>query len=178
KLTSEFTQKLSERNIEQYAVSKRHCSGTIEMFQINGKVCSSQGSYFEVYVIWKEEDTSFVKKIDNCGLYLSIPLPNHSISEFITENHDSMKEEEVKNYEIASQLSGPISRTTVQPCFREVSVTHANMSHNIKYNLFDLSNDGLEKNINYDYNNSLHMVMLDTKISEVIKTHQNKFRRQ
>ncbi|NND62090.1 MAG: hypothetical protein HKN48_02730, partial [Flavobacteriaceae bacterium] len=41
KLTSEFTQKLSERNIEQYAVSKRHCSGTIEMFQINGKVCSS-----------------------------------------------------------------------------------------------------------------------------------------
>ena len=64
-LAEGFSQNLKERGITNYFTTKRYCSGKIEMFQIEGKMCTSKGTYYEVYVVWQEEGKDFIKKIDN-----------------------------------------------------------------------------------------------------------------
>ncbi|MEM7186583.1 MAG: hypothetical protein AAF466_07980, partial [Bacteroidota bacterium] len=86
--TSKFTQKLNERGISDYFVTKRYCSGKIEMFQIGKemKLCTSKGTYYQVYVVWKEEGQEYIKKIDNCGLFYSVELPGSELYDFYESN--------------------------------------------------------------------------------------------
>ncbi len=177
-LSNEFISKLAERGITDVVSSKRHCSGAIEMFQIDGKICTSKGSYYEIFLVWKDEDNSFIKKIDNCGLFLSVPLESDTIVSYMKQNISDIKTEEVKKYKLENAASEPTLRTSVQPCFRNIRTTHGETTVEIIYNLFDVSNDGSEENLNYGYNNALNVVILDNMISEAIQKNQNKFRRQ
>ncbi len=65
-LVSDFTKSLESRNIDEYFYMNKYCDGTTEMFKLeDGSMCISKGTYYEVYVFWKEENQPMIKKIDN-----------------------------------------------------------------------------------------------------------------
>ncbi|MEZ4874898.1 MAG: hypothetical protein R2793_05490 [Flavobacteriaceae bacterium] len=169
-LTSQFTQKLSERGIDQYFWTKHYCNGSIEMFQIDGKMCSSKGTYYEVYVFWEEEGLPMVKKIDNCGLYHSLELANNEVLYYAFENLDRLASEEVKHYKSETYTGTPELRKKVQPCFRSFYGTDGTTTFESTFNLFDISNDSDGKNLNYEYNHSLVLVNLNAQIESLLPT--------
>lgn len=177
-LTQEFTQKLQERNITQFFTVKHYCSGKIEMFQIGKerKMCSSKGTYYKVFVVWKEEDIVHVKKIDNCGLFYSISLPNTDLFDFFQENQTHLASEEVKQYKSASYTGTPELRKQPQPCFRSFSFTEAGNTSEVSYNLFNLSNE--KDNLNYEHNNGRKVVLLDAKLNTILANSEGSMRRQ
>jgi hypothetical protein len=63
-LATEFTKKLAERDINTWFLNKRYCKGAIEMFKLeDGSMCSSKGTYFQVYLFWMDEGKPMIKKI-------------------------------------------------------------------------------------------------------------------
>jgi len=177
-LTQEFSQKLVERNITQFFTVKHYCSGKIEMFQIGKerKMCSSKGTYYKVFVVWKEDNYVHVKKIDNCGLFYSTSLTDTDIFDFFIENQTDLASEEVKQYKSASYTGTPELRKQPQPCFRSFSFTEAGNTSTASYNLFDLSNE--KDNLNFEYNNQRKAVLLDAKLEIILASSEANMRRQ
>ena len=178
-LVSEFTVKLEERGITNWYSNKRFCTGSIEMFQMeNGKMCTSKGTYFEVYVLWTENGTTMIKKIDNCGLFYSVPLKNNELMEFVNTNYLDLQLNHVKPYK-ADNISGiPTSRTKVQPCKRSYVFKKNGGEMKQNYNLYDLTTSEEHPNTNYDHNKEMKIVALDAKLNNVIKALEVKFKRQ
>ena len=177
-LTLEFTKKLTERNIMNYYTVKRYCSGRIEIFKLPERICTSKGTYFEVYVVWKEEDGAFIKKIDNCSLYYSVPLSDNKLHEFFISNLTTLKSEEIKNYKSATYTGKPELRKKPQPCFRSFQFTNGETTFSKSYNLFDISNDSDGKNLNYEFNSQLKVVILDAMLDAVLAVSEEKMKRQ
>ena len=175
-----FTASLEKRGISTYYTVKRFCLGEIEMFQLsNGKMCSSKGTYYEVYVLWKEIDGgTMIKKLDNCGLFFSLPLPDPAIYEAFLSNVSRLQAEAVKPYEVANPENSPTLSTKVHPCRRTYSFKEGENSFNKSYKLYDLTNESKQKNLNYDYNNGLLIVELDKLLDTVIGMLDSQFRRQ
>jgi len=177
-LVVDFTAKLDNRGIETYAVTKRYCLGEINIFKLgNEKICTSKSTYFSVYVFWQEDGKNMIKKIDNCGLYLSVELPDNMVMDFMDRNKDDIMMHPIKPYEIESKLGGPIRSTETYPCSRVLRYVSPELSFDQSFDLFDLTNDALEDNINYDYNNSLQALEFEKLLTLVISQVDDEFRR-
>ena len=170
-LVSEFTEKLEQRNIKEYFYTKRHCLGNIQMFQMpQGRMCSSKGTYFETYVVWKEDNgKTMLKKFDNCGIFTSVEIISDDIILFVQEN-DKLLKRAVKKYEVANPENAPTLSTKIHPCSREFKFTSGTVSYGQAYKEFYLTNESKYPNINFDYNKSLKVVELDAMMSEIIGT--------
>ena len=177
-LVEEFTQNLENRNIKNYFYTTRYCSGNIVMFKLdNGKRCMSKETYYEVFIFWKEkEGVSMMKKIDNCGLYFSVPLPENDVVSFYLSNLEKLRSK-VKNYKTAEKTIAPIQRTEIHNCYREFKFIYGNEKFEQLYNEFALINDSQNANINFDYNNSLVVVSLDKIIDTIIEQTAKNLRR-
>jgi len=167
-LTNEFTSKLQERGITQFFSTKHYCSGTIEMFMIDGKMCTSKETYYEVYIFWQEDGRPLMKKIDNCGLFRTVLLSNDSIFQFVSNNFEELKENEVKNYEPSNPSDGPELSAPVQPCYRSFTFWNDDESFDKSFNLFHLTNRFEGDNLNFEYNQSLAIVRLNNKAKAFI----------
>lgn len=176
---NEFTSKLESRGINSWYTNKRFCDGSIEMFQMDdGRMCSSKGTYYAVYVVWEEDGTSMIKKIDNCGLFYSIPLKSNELTSFVQENYTELQLNSVKPYK-ADNISGqPTLRTATHPCKRSFVFKNENGVMKQKYDLYDLTTSETNPNTNYDYNKALPIVTLDSKLDKVIGALESKFKRQ
>jgi hypothetical protein len=177
-LVTEFTKSLVNRDITSFLVSKRYCLGEINIFKLgNEEICTSKSTYFAVYIFWNEEGKSMIKKVDNCGLYLSLESPDNIVMSFMEMNAENIKEQPIKPYQIARKESGPIKSTETYPCMRELIYVTPNITINQTFALFDLTNDALEDNINYAYNNSLKAVVLEETLKLAISQVDDNFRR-
>lgn len=178
-LTNQFTAKLTERGISNYFVAKRYCSGKIEMFEIGRerKLCTSRGTYYQVYVVWKEEGEEFIKKIDNCGLFYSTELAGAKIYDFYESNQAALLSETIKNYKSASFTGTPELRKNPQPCFRSFWFLEEGLLVEKSYNLYEL-NDGDGDNLNYEYNSQLKIVALDAMLDEILANSEATMKRQ
>jgi hypothetical protein len=177
-LTLAFTKKLTERNITNYYTVKRYCSGRIEMFKLPERICTSKGTYYEVYVVWMEEYGAFIKKIDNCSLYYSVRLSDNKLYDFFNSNLTALKSEDVRNYKSATYSGKPELRKKPQPCFRSFQFTNGEATFSKRYNLFDISNDSDGKNLNYEFNSQLKVVILDAMLDAVLAISEEKMKRQ
>ncbi|GAB5400032.1 MAG: hypothetical protein Aureis2KO_16170 [Aureisphaera sp.] len=171
-LTDEFTQKLKERDIQDYMVTQHVCSGKIEMFKIDGKMCVTKDTYVESYVLWKEDGQTFLKKIDNCGLFHSIPLQDDTLYETYMANRGEMMKEKVGKYKSETYGKIPAVRRKVQPCGRVFMMEGTTGSARKAFSLFDISNESEGgKNLNYESNMKLKIVEFNEMISEEITKH-------
>ncbi|MCW5520498.1 hypothetical protein J1N09_11645 [Aureitalea sp. L0-47] len=177
---SEFTNKLEERSISSWFSVKRYCTGSIEMFLMeDGSWCSSKGTYYETYVVWTENDgASMIKKVDNCGLFFSIPLKSDELTKFFNENLNELTTTTVKNYRADNITGNPELSTSIHSCKRSYTFRNSSGVSETNYDLFDLSTSEKHPNIHYKHNNALKIVELDKMIDEVIENLQSKFRRQ
>lgn len=173
-----FVQKLADRGVDKYFQTRRYCSGNIEMFTIDGKNCMSKGTYFESYIFWTEGDQAYVKKIDNCGVFLSVALKSNSVITFASEHVVGMENEEVKPYNSEAYTGTPQQRKPVQPCFREFDFKLSSEPYSKRFNLFDISNDSDGRNLNYDHNQSLKLIKLNGMIDQLLGDEKRSFKRQ
>jgi len=173
-----FVEKLAERGIDKYFHTRRFCSGNIEMFTIDGKNCMSKGTYFESYIFWVEGSQSYVKKIDNCGLFLSVALKSKSVFEYASEQVVTIENEEVKPYDSEAYTGTPQQRRPVQPCFREFDFKLNSEPYSKRFNLFDISNESDGRNLNYDHNQGLKLIRLNGMIDQLLEEEKRSFKRQ
>lgn len=167
-LTTEFATKLQERGITQFFATKHYCSGTIKMFTIDGKMCTSKETYYEVYIFWQEDGRPLMKKIDNCGLFRTVLLSNDSVFKFVADNLEELKVNEVKEYESSTESDGPESSAPVEPCFSGFTFWNDDDRFEKSFNLFHLTNKFEGDNVNFDYNQSLAIVRLNSKVKAFI----------
>lgn len=177
-LVSKFTTSLVERDINSNVVAKRFCMGTIEMFQMpDGTMCSSKRTYFSSYVLWTEDSKPMIKKFDNCGMFYSIEQSSTAIIEFLNSNKNELLMTAVKKY-AASRETNPTLSAEVHACGRDFIFNFDGEISTQNYQLFDLTNDSEFPNINYEYNQGLKVVALDSMLDAIIAQSDLKFRRQ
>ena len=178
-LVSEFTKSLESRDIDDYFYMYKYCNGTTEMFKLeNGSMCVSKGTYYEVYVFWKKENQPMIKKIDNCGIYFSLPLWNSKILEFVELMRQPIEKGVVKKYEVENPENVPSQSAEVHPCFRSFQFRNETHSFEQTYNLYDLTNESKYENLNFEYNNDLEIVALEKEIESTLSEMKSEFRRQ
>jgi hypothetical protein len=169
-LVDTFTSSLEEREIFNYLTTTRYCDGSIEMIQMpNGRLCTSKGTFYETYIFWQEEGKNYGKKIDNCGMFGSVELPDNAVYEYFTNHFDSIRASPVKGHDIATKESGPLQRTKINNCHRAFTFSNSDDTFSQVFNPFDLTNDALEANIHYEYNNKLEIVQLDKILDTAIQ---------
>jgi len=148
------------------------------MFKLPERMCTSKGTYFEVYVVWMEENGAFIKKIDNCSLYYSTALLDNKLYDYFISNSNALEHEKVKNYKSSTYTGKPELRKNPQPCFRSFQFTQGETTFSSSYNLFDISNDSDGVNLNYESNIQLNVVILDAMLDEVLAVSEEKMKRQ
>lgn len=178
-LAQDFSEKLAKRQITSFFYSKQYCIGNTVMFKNDdGSMCLSNGTYYEIYFIWKEDDQVMLKKIDNCGLYYSLPVDGDLVYDSFIENVDQLKNEQVKGYMVENPENVPAQRTEIHSCFRKYKFTTEGNSFEQDYKLFDLTNKSKYENIHYEYNNNLRIVDIDKIIEALVLENKSSFRRQ
>jgi len=178
-LSSEFTKSLESRDITNYFYMNRYCVGRTEMFKLkDGRMCVSKGTYYEVFIFWIEGGQAMIKKIDNCGLYFSMPLANTSVMDYVNNNTRQLAEGLVKTYAVKNPENVPVQSSKVYPCHRLFDFNIENKVFGQKYNLYDLTNESKYENLNFDHNNNLEIVALEKKIEAIISDNESKFKRQ
>tara|TARA_B100001146_G_scaffold225122_2_gene246681 strand:+ start:10501 stop:11175 length:675 start_codon:yes stop_codon:yes gene_type:complete len=180
-LLNQFTTELTERGITNFFTTKRYCLGTTEMFRIgNNQICTSEGTYYESYVVWQEpEGDTMIKKIDNCGLFRAVSVGATNPLSFYLTNLSTLQKEEVKLYKVSNPGNRPTQRTQVHPCRRDFSFfADAEDTVQMTYRLYDMTNGSSQPNLNYEYNKNLKITMLDAMMDETIEANENRFRRE
>ncbi len=176
---AEFTTSLKNRNIDSILVTTRYCRGKVEMFRLyDGSLCSSKSTYYAAYLFWMEESKPMIKKIDNCGMFYSLELSDNKILEFLAMHGEEINQYPIKPYEMAAKESGPVLSTQIHSCSRTLDY-QSGKEYLIEqiFNLFDLTNDALEANLNYEYNKNSKAFELNNMLDLVVGQMDDKFRR-
>ncbi|MDC7993682.1 hypothetical protein [Altibacter sp. HG106] len=180
-LLNQFTTELTERGITNFFTTKRYCLGTTEMFRIgNNEICTSEGTYYESYVLWQEpEGDVMIKKIDNCGVFTPISVGATNPISFYMTHLSTLQKEDVKPYQVQNPGNRPTQRTQTHPCRRDFSFyADAEDTVHTTYRLYDMTNGSSQPNLNYEHNKNLKITTLDAMMDEVIEANANRFRRE
>lgn len=174
-LTDTFTEKLKDRGITNYFSAKQYCMGNIQMFKLSdGTRCMSKGTYVETYVFWTEGDgAAWVKKIDNCGMFLSVQLNNDEIMSYVLENAGTLESGVVKRFETENMKRGvPESRTKIHNCLREYAFSMNGKDFGQEFNVMAFlessSDEPGDQNLNFEYNSKLPIASLTTDCEALI----------
>lgn len=172
-------QKMAELEMQQnteYFFRKEYCEGNIRMFTMpDGKLCTSKSTYYAVYVFWKEDaDVVKLQKFDNCGSFMPISISKKKTTEKFFKDKDALKNGEVKPYKGEKIDTNAFGNMAVQSCHKEYKFVFDGKSFEKHFREFDLTNDSKYKNVNAEHNNSLELIKLDTVISEMIKSYDEK----
>lgn len=178
-LLTTITSNFMKSEVTTYVVSKRYCKGEVAIFKLgNGTLCISNSTYYSVYIFWIENGEYMAKKIDNCGLYEALELKEGTVLDFMDRNKEDIQRHPIKPYAINSKLGGPMKSTETYPCSRELLYESPDMKFDQSFDLFDLTNEALESNENYEYNNSHKAAELEKLLTTVISQLDVKFQRQ
>lgn len=164
--TSVFIAKLENKGITSYFTTDRTCDAQTPRIKAK-KNCDAQTGYVARYVFWKESGVTKVKLIDNCGMFSSYSLKDASLVDYYLANVQAIKNNELKTYEKANNEK-PVRRAGPNNCRRVFMFKNSAGAFVKKYNMFDLSNNASQKNINAESNNSLAIVKLDKIVDEAI----------
>ena len=130
-----------------------------------------------MYVFWNEDNRSLVKKIDNCGIFFALPINNINILNYISTNIQQLQEQ-LKQYEVEATENEVVEDISIHPCQTMFQFNVDDQSFGQTYNLFQLTTDASNKNINFDYNNNLKIVALENLLNKEIQLIESKFRRE
>ncbi|MGV6828200.1 MAG: hypothetical protein ACWA45_02235 [Flavobacteriales bacterium] len=178
KIDSLLTKRISELNVEKIGFTRKSCTG----YGVN-----STG-----YIIWEKDSTLNLQKIDfieypreELKIYQPIELktdfffPNFEKNRAILKSDKDLKHFQVKVDE--KQEFGTVSTGYIQTshsCYRNIYVKLNEFEYQKLFDYFDLlkslKNSETEKNINYEFNNSLKIIELDNLINNEIERIESK----
>ncbi len=177
-MVSQFISQLTDSSGAVFS-RKNHCEGKIEMFQMSdGKMCSSASTYYSVYVFWKENEISNVKKFDNCGDFDAVVIET-DITDRVSQLKETLRAEEVQPYKAANPDKSPFGNMKVEDCQKEYTFNFGSEKFEKSFKEFDLGNDSNSPNVNTGANNALELIVLDKELNKTISglEGQGKFRR-
>lgn len=165
----DFTKKLESRSINTYFTTMRYCTGETQLFMMqDGSRCFSKGTYAAAYVVWVENEETMIKKIDNCGMFVSVAVHYIELFQYFQEHVVALQQNKIKSYEIKGAAGGPILRTEIKDCHRKYKFVGEGTEGVQEFKPFDLTNSAREKNINYDYNQTLPATKIEAMMDEAI----------
>jgi len=177
-LITSYTSQLEQKKVKQWLLSWHYCNGSIEMIRMpDGSMCISKGSYYQVYLLYEDEDQGWIVKFDNCGPYQPVKMDGNALLDYYASNFERLMEEDVLPYKSASYTGDPELRKSVEPCFREFVFKQGENKRDLSYNLYHMSSSKEEPNKNYQHNSGLAVYTLDNMIGRWINENQGKFKR-
>ncbi len=180
KYVADFSDFLIYNGASSFMQYQRYCNGNIDIYKLgNENACMSESTNYENYFFWIEEGKTYIKKMDNCGLFETQEIASPEIVNFISENIQSLKENNVKPYETAAKNLKIEPRTDVYPCMRSYSFTNTEQTLNKTFRMYDLTSNADYSNINLEYNQNLKLVALNKLVEQAILDFEssNQFRR-
>lgn len=163
---TQVAQKMAALEMQQnpeYFYRMVYCEGKIQSFTMPGGIsCTSNSTYYAVYVFWKEDKDKFkMQKFDNCGSFIPFQVNfNKNINRILEEKLELKQEKFLKNIN-----SEPLS---VQPCYTDYKFVFGGQSFEKNYENSKLLSDGNKKNLKH--NNALLIVKLEAEISQLIRS--------
>ncbi|WP_460219397.1 hypothetical protein [Psychroserpens sp. MEBiC05023] len=173
KIDSLVAKKISELNLEKVGFTRKSCTG----YGVN-----STG-----YIFWEKDSLIKLQKVDfieypkeEFKIYRPIELETDFFFSNFEENKSILEsDKDLKNFQIKvndKQEFGTVSTGYIQTshsCYRNIYVKSDKFEYQKLFDYFDLvkslKNSKTEKNINYEFNNTLKIIELDNLINEELE---------
>jgi len=174
---------IAQNSIDTFIVYTYHCSGCVISFD-------SCGFDEPHYLIWKQNDSCFLKRFDYCTTFKTLTLDTANPLVFYLDNRLTIEEEEIKQPTYFEVKKGKktidsliITSTRSHSYFHKFQlsfVTEPKFKYADTYDLaFEKFDDG-KRNVYYDYNQKTKLktlIDLTVLLIDELKT-KNKFERQ
>ena len=159
----------------KYIALKRNCVGGIRINKPDESDCPNCSPHYSTYILYNENDKSYIRKFDNCSEYNKIEITSLNPIDYLENHKSELRLQNVGNYKIDNKTYSSISHS----CFREYWINDGQSVYWKKFDLYNLTNSNDHKNLNYESNNSLAIVILNKSIDELIKELErgNQFKR-
>jgi hypothetical protein len=173
-LIAEFKSELGQQGISDFFVLKLITYGADYIFDLNDpNSCNTNGIYFTMYAFWKNGNDSFVKKFDNCGGFNSLKLSNSKPTEFYHMNIEKLKSDKINPYQtsnqgIANELVNKSISTSTHQSHREFWFFQQSKEFKNHFDIYNLTTEKENPNLNYKSNNELSIVKLDAICEKII----------
>ena len=167
---STFISKLETRGVTSYFTTDRYCDGVNQERFKPKLACDLEENYLARYIFWEESGKTMMKLLDNCGTYTSYPLKDNQLTDFFASHLEEFKSNTIKPYSKATNNDVAVRRGGSSNCRRVFMFKNNEGAFIRNYNMFDLSSNESEKNINKTFNNSMPLVQLDKMIDAAISS--------
>jgi hypothetical protein len=158
---SKITERFDAKKLN-YIGLKKYCVGGIQIEKPDKKECRNCYSDNDIYFLWNEKDRSYIQKFDNCSEFNIIEISNFQLNEYLKNNTSKLQNEKVGRFRVGEKTYSSISHS----CFRNYIINDGQNKYANKFDIYDLT--GENKNLNYQSNNQVKLVILDKKINEII----------
>ena len=156
-----ITESFDDQNLS-YIGLKSYCVGTVRLEKRNKNNCPNCNSEHEIYIFWSVNGKSFVKKFDNCSEFNTIEISNFNPIVYLKNNSAELKLEKVGQFKVREDTYSSVSHS----CFRKYIINDGHIKYEHEFDNYDLT--GENKNLNYQANNELKIIMLDKKLERII----------
>ena len=150
---------LTSRGIDKILVYEYTCTGCLYWWRYKEDSCDFKGNGIFTYIVWFEEDKSFLTKIDNCFDYSIIRVEGDSLWDFYNANRNEIKNDIIKKpeYEITKNGSQYHVQSDVDHSkFESIKMFSGKLlelNREIKEYYFTRILNVGDLNVNYEHNN-------------------------
>lgn len=180
-LAKDYVAELRTQGVDTLFVRAYMCEGSVKRFMLrDGSWCTSNGSYIDAAVLHMKDGEAFITKIDNCGMFKPVQIESSELFDLYTAQEQTLKNEQIKDYETDVEYDEPKSRTEVYNCRWAYVFFEGEEEFKSRYEELQLTNDPEHPNKNYEYNNNHPLVALEGMIQTTIANleTQGKFSRK
>jgi len=166
-------------HIKSFFFLKTTCVGSSYIVKKDTPACLEDNT--EVYLFWKENERSYVQKIDNCGFYKPLNIKNTALN-FFESNIDAVKQEKVQRYSTDGDSvvkDGKIWKSikmVSHSCFVDFQIYDGEEIIHQRFDIVDLTTEKKDKNKHYKSNNALFLVRLNEMCQKVVNSFELKER--
>lgn len=137
------TDELRASKVDFIAFKKYHIGAYRQSLANDSNGCKNCYDDYPIYLIWKENNKSYIQRFDNCGVFNSIKLKNNQLFDEFLQNFDTIKEEKVKVYQEKENTVTTISHSS----FMKFIFSKDGKEHFQYIDEFNLDSQGVRLNI-------------------------------
>ena len=169
-IESQFEQK----GISEYFILRLYFPGASYVTLIDNTKCVPYPDSNE-FIFWKEGGKNWIKRVSECGVSSDIQLTDFKPVDFFIDNSNRIEAEVVLYYSYKPDIqvgnkTQLFTLTQSHSSIREFKFHSQNGSFTKHINTFNLTNTEDIKNLNYEYNNSLPVVILSNECKRIVDT--------
>jgi hypothetical protein len=172
-LRNELSSKMREQNVSDFFITTNIYINADYIAPIDNELNCKDGFSYNAFVFWKKEDNYKLKKYDNCGEFKALDILDKRPIDLYTKNINKIKVEKVKPYTTGFEITkegDTLSIIQIVSHSSQQNFWFYDGNEYIKnvFDLYDITTDSNNENINFEYNNNLSIVKLNNICREII----------